>query len=214
MSDTGNEPPSPGDEDDTKRIATGTGEGVNGRPWYQKKRVFLPVTAVLAFLIGVGAGGGGEGSPEGQAAEVADLEEQVAGVKKQLDELGTQVNDIQETVEAPEAEQAERVEELEGQVASLREQVTALKEERDALEARNSEQAERFQQLESELASAQQSPSGGSSGGTSPSQGGSGSDAKYANCSEARAAGAAPLHRGDPGYDNSLDGDNDGVACE
>jgi len=36
----------------------------------------------------------------------------------------------------------------------------------------------------------------------------------YANCSEARAAGAAPLHRGDPGYRSALDRDDDGTACE
>ncbi|WHU45959.1 excalibur calcium-binding domain-containing protein [Gordonia sp. L191] len=36
----------------------------------------------------------------------------------------------------------------------------------------------------------------------------------YSNCSEARAAGAAPLYRGDPGYRSALDRDNDGIACE
>ncbi|MBF6094956.1 GmrSD restriction endonuclease domain-containing protein [Nocardia cyriacigeorgica] len=36
----------------------------------------------------------------------------------------------------------------------------------------------------------------------------------YPNCAAARAAGAAPLHRGDPGYSAKLDRDNDGVACE
>ena len=36
----------------------------------------------------------------------------------------------------------------------------------------------------------------------------------YANCSAARAAGAAPVHRGDPGYAPHLDRDNDGVGCE
>lgn len=36
----------------------------------------------------------------------------------------------------------------------------------------------------------------------------------YRNCSEARAAGAAPLRRGDPGYASHLDRDNDGIACE
>lgn len=39
-------------------------------------------------------------------------------------------------------------------------------------------------------------------------------DVYYANCTEARAAGAAPLHRGDPGYRSGLDRDDDGVACE
>lgn len=36
----------------------------------------------------------------------------------------------------------------------------------------------------------------------------------YANCTEAEAAGAAPLYRGHPGYRPELDGDGDGVACE
>lgn len=36
----------------------------------------------------------------------------------------------------------------------------------------------------------------------------------YANCSAVRAAGAAPIHRGEPGYSRKLDRDGDGVACE
>ncbi|WP_243654845.1 excalibur calcium-binding domain-containing protein [Nocardia alba] len=38
--------------------------------------------------------------------------------------------------------------------------------------------------------------------------------AYYQNCAAARAAGAAPLYRGDPGYRSALDRDGDGVACE
>jgi hypothetical protein len=36
----------------------------------------------------------------------------------------------------------------------------------------------------------------------------------YKSCAEARAAGAAPLHRGDPGYSAALDRNGDGVACD
>jgi endonuclease YncB( thermonuclease family) len=36
----------------------------------------------------------------------------------------------------------------------------------------------------------------------------------FRNCAAARAAGAAPLYRGDPGYSPHLDRDNDGIACE
>jgi len=36
----------------------------------------------------------------------------------------------------------------------------------------------------------------------------------YANCAAARAAGAAPLRTGQPGYRQQMDGDRDGVACE
>lgn len=33
-------------------------------------------------------------------------------------------------------------------------------------------------------------------------------------CNAARAAGVAPMYRGDPYYHPSMDGDGDGVACE
>jgi len=36
----------------------------------------------------------------------------------------------------------------------------------------------------------------------------------YSNCAAARAAGAAPVRRGDPGYGSHLDRDNDGIGCE
>jgi hypothetical protein len=36
----------------------------------------------------------------------------------------------------------------------------------------------------------------------------------YENCAAVRAAGAAPIHRGDPGYSSDLDRDGDGIACE
>lgn len=36
----------------------------------------------------------------------------------------------------------------------------------------------------------------------------------YGSCAAARAAGAAPLFAGEPGYRPEMDGDGDGVACE
>src|SRR5690349_7421382 len=36
----------------------------------------------------------------------------------------------------------------------------------------------------------------------------------YSNCSDAIAAGAAPIYAGQPGYSRKLDRDGDGVACE
>ncbi|OKI09709.1 hypothetical protein A6A06_03340 [Streptomyces sp. CB02923] len=53
--------------------------------------------------------------------------------------------------------------------------------------------------------------SGGSGGGAA--SGGS-ADVEYANCAAVRAAGAAPIHAGDPGYSRRLDRDGDGVGCE
>ncbi len=38
--------------------------------------------------------------------------------------------------------------------------------------------------------------------------------ASYANCDAVRAAGAAPIHAGDPGWQQKFDRDRDGVGCE
>lgn len=40
------------------------------------------------------------------------------------------------------------------------------------------------------------------------------SQTNYSNCDAARAAHAAPIYRGQPGYDARLDADGDGIACE
>lgn len=39
-------------------------------------------------------------------------------------------------------------------------------------------------------------------------------EVSYRNCSDVRAAGAAPIRRGEPGYSSSLDRDGDGIACD
>lgn len=40
------------------------------------------------------------------------------------------------------------------------------------------------------------------------------SSVSYANCTAVKAAGAAPIYRGEPGYSSKLDRDGDGIACE
>lgn len=57
-------------------------------------------------------------------------------------------------------------------------------------------------------------PTAGSPRPQSPSPAPSPSSVYYRNCAEARAAGAAPIYRGQPGYRPGLDRDGDGVACE
>ena len=36
----------------------------------------------------------------------------------------------------------------------------------------------------------------------------------WSGCNDARAAGTAPIYRGEPGYNTRMDGDGDGIACE
>ncbi|XDK87418.1 excalibur calcium-binding domain-containing protein (plasmid) [Rhodococcus opacus] len=40
------------------------------------------------------------------------------------------------------------------------------------------------------------------------------STVSYGSCDEARAAGAAPIYKGEPGYSTKLDRDKDGIACD
>ena len=44
--------------------------------------------------------------------------------------------------------------------------------------------------------------------------GGRSGGSAFANCAAARAAGAAPVRQGEPGYGRHLDRDGDGVGCE
>jgi Excalibur calcium-binding domain len=53
-----------------------------------------------------------------------------------------------------------------------------------------------------------------SSLGSSPSAAQATRIGPFRNCAAARAAGAAPLRRGQPGYAYHLDADGDGIACE
>lgn len=57
---------------------------------------------------------------------------------------------------------------------------------------------------------------GGDRGGAERRSSGSarGSGWSYRNCSAARAAGAAPVYAGEPGYGRHLDRDGDGIGCE
>ncbi|MEV6212370.1 excalibur calcium-binding domain-containing protein [Kitasatospora sp. NPDC051914] len=67
---------------------------------------------------------------------------------------------------------------------------------------------------EAPTAAGQPQPSGGQPQATTSVPEATGPAVYYKNCSEARAAGVVPLHRGDPGYAPHLDRDGDGVACE
>ena len=76
-------------------------------------------------------------------------------------------------------------------------------EEQDQQQAQNQPESDQTEQDQTESDQTQEQSGGGGSSGV-----------YYANCKEARAAGAAPLHRGDPGYRAGLDRDDDGIACE
>ena len=83
------------------------------------------------------------------------------------------------------------------QQAEQARQAAAAEQARQAAAAEQARQAAAAQQAQQQQGFVSQ-----------PQQGG------YRNCREARAAGAAPLYRGQAGYNPRLDSDGDGVACE
>ncbi|SME36938.1 prolipoprotein diacylglyceryl transferase [Bacillus paranthracis] len=70
-------------------------------------------------------------------------------------------------------------------------------------EKRQADEQARKQQEEQKTQQTQTQPASGNT-----------SSAYYKNCAAVRAAGKAPLYKGQPGYASHLDRDGDGVACE
>lgn len=104
--------------------------------------------------------------------------------------------------------EAERQAQAEAERRAEAERAAQEQEQAQAQEqARAEAQAEAERQAEADRAAqeAEEDTSSGSSGS---------GDVYYANCDAARAAGAAPLHAGGPGYRSAMDGDGDGIACE
>ncbi|MCQ6389945.1 excalibur calcium-binding domain-containing protein, partial [Bacillus cereus] len=85
-------------------------------------------------------------------------------------------------------------------------------EKRQADEQARKQQEEQKRQAD-EQARKQQEEQKAQQAQTQPANGNTDS-AYYKNCAAVRAAGKAPLHKGQPGYSSHLDRDGDGIACE
>ncbi|PGH97811.1 excalibur calcium-binding domain-containing protein [Bacillus thuringiensis] len=85
-------------------------------------------------------------------------------------------------------------------------------EKRQAEEQARKQQEEQKRQAD-EQARKQQEEQKAQQTQTQPASGNT-SSAYYKNCAAVRAAGKAPLHKGQPGYSSHLDRDGDGIACE
>lgn len=154
--------------------------------------------------------------------DISVLNDQLSTVKDKADSLRSTVDELQPYKDEYDKKQSElsaQKAELEKRKAELDKQKTDQESKQKELDQRSSELDSResaVQQRESAAASTPSYADSGSSGYSSgsSSDSGSGGYAYYKNCAAARAAGAAPLYRGQPGYRSALDRDNDGIACE
>jgi len=76
------------------------------------------------------------------------------------------------------------------------------------------QESEPTQEPEPESTPEEETQAGGGAAAPAPAPEPKQESTYYPNCKAAKAAGAAPLYRGDPGYREDLDRDKDGVACE
>lgn len=194
------------------------------RRWRKRKYLAVAAASGLAALvlgIGVGAVGGSAGTAAAeQRADAATqrAERSEAAASDAQTQLTAAQQAAQDAVSAQERAEAA----LDGAQTAATDaaaQVTELQQQLTAAQAAAKSAAKA-------TGTGSGSGAGSTSGSTSRSSGTSGEGAAstreapatsstyYANCSAARAAGAAPVHAGDPGYSRKLDRDGDGVGCE
>ena len=129
--------------------------------------------------------------------------------KRQADE---QARKQQEEQKRLADEQARKQQEEQKRLAD--EQARKQQEEQKRLaDEQARKQQEEQKRLADEQARKQQEEQKAQQAQTQPASGNT-SSAYYKNCAAVRAAGKAPLYKGQPGYDSHLDRDGDGVACE
>ncbi|MDF9623309.1 excalibur calcium-binding domain-containing protein [Bacillus cereus] len=129
--------------------------------------------------------------------------------KRQADE---QARKQQEEQKRLADEQARKQQEEQKRLADEQARKQQEEQKRLADEQARKQQEEQKRQAD-EQARKQQEEQKAQQAQTQPASGNT-SSAYYKNCAAVRAAGKAPLYKGQPGYDSHLDRDGDGVACE
>ncbi|MDA2733810.1 excalibur calcium-binding domain-containing protein [Bacillus cereus group sp. Bc015] len=109
-------------------------------------------------------------------------------------------------------EQARKQQEEQKRLADEQARKQQEEQKRQADEQARKQQEEQKRQAD-EQARKQQEEQKTQQTQTQPASGNT-SSAYYKNCAAVRAAGKAPLYKGQPGYASHLDRDGDGVACE
>jgi hypothetical protein len=163
----------------------------------------LAVGLFAALVIGVAIGGSAEGSSKDN--QIEDLEAQVVDLEVELakaDDSEVSIDDL-----------AEEVDELRERNEELGDELDAVKGERDELEAQVAAATTTVAPTTPTttapvVASPAPLPPPAFAAPPPPVSG------YFENCTAARAAGAAPVYAGDPGYGPHLDRDGDGVGCE
>lgn len=197
-------------------VSAGAGAPAVERPRRRSKRfwIVLSLVAVVALLLSNCAGRLSGGSAFDAEQELEVVTEQLSAALLAQERAETKVDDLEREVRELEP-QAGEVETLLASLEDERATIVTLQQERDAALAAVAELESRIAELESDAAAAVAAPQPQPAAQPAPvAQPVPAAAPYYDNCSDARAAGAAPLRVGSPGYRSGLDRDGDGVACE
>ncbi len=200
-------------------------------PTGRRRRWLRWAVPLLAFLLGACVGGAGDRTEVTSTPQYLTLQQDLQAAQDEAGVLSDEVAAAEEQIEAAAVAAEARLAE---QTAAITQRSTTLDQREQELAARESALRAAEQAASSRGNSTGSSSSAGStsnSSGSSASSSGSSSSGAgsarvvesepeapastyYDNCSAARAAGAAPVRSGDPGYGRHLDRDGDGVGCE
>ncbi len=203
------------------------------RPWQgamSRKVGIIATGAALVAGLTVGATAAGSGAESAQQeADVATtalsaLNDDLTAVtaerdaeRSRADDLATQLAVYKEAEKKAAAEAAAKAEAEAKKKAEAEAKQKAEAEAKQKAEAEAEAQRRADEQAAAEAGAARQAADTAPRGfvDTGQQQESSGqSNVYYRNCTAAHDAGAAPVYRGDPGYGNHLDRDDDGVGCE
>ncbi|SEE11936.1 excalibur calcium-binding domain-containing protein [Ruania alba] len=143
------------------------------------------------------------------SSEVSALEVRVDDVVSAMDAAEVEAQSAQEALDEHEA-QVEAIAEREDEVTALEAAVSDREDEVTALAETLDERETEIEQREAVANRQADSQARATEEPTAQAP----SSVYYRNCDAARAAGAAPVRVGDPGYGTHLDRDRDGVGCE
>ncbi|KAB1661102.1 hypothetical protein F8O07_03865 [Pseudoclavibacter sp. CFCC 13796] len=178
------------------------------KPGARKSRSIRVAGMVLALMLsGTLLSGCLESSEDVSKAE-AKASQKAERAQQKAEEKARKEQEKAEKKAEKERKKAEEQQRKEAEVAEAAAEAERVRQEQEAESARVAEE----QRQADERAKAEQAAQPRGFADTGSSSGGG--DVSYANCTEVKRAGKAPLHQGQPGYSYKLDRDRDGIACE
>lgn len=148
---------------------------------------------------------------DASAQEVKDLTATVSDLTKKNDDLNQDAKESGTNKETLET----NIEKLEKEKDTLQGDLDSEKEKNSTLTTQLSNAEDEIDNLESKATTSVQTASSSNDNTYEEESNDTAATSVYFdNCTAAKAAGAAPVSKGDPGYGRHLDRDGDGIGCE